>query len=61
MIGSRSLAREGGGGGLYISQLLANPARLPRRFAGLFGFESGVGVYIEADSVRPAASPAAGA
>jgi hypothetical protein len=29
--------------------------------SGLFGFESGVGVYIEADSVRPAASPAAGA
>jgi hypothetical protein len=25
---------------------------------GLCGFESGVGVYIEADSVRPAASPA---
>jgi hypothetical protein len=28
---------------------------------GLCGFESGVGVYIEADSVRPAASPAPGA
>jgi hypothetical protein len=28
---------------------------------GLFGFENGLGVYIEADSVRPAASPAPGA
>ena len=28
---------------------------------GLFGFQTGVGVYIEADSVRPAASPAPGA
>jgi hypothetical protein len=27
---------------------------------GLFGFENGLGVYIEADSVRPAASPAPG-
>jgi hypothetical protein len=28
---------------------------------GLFGFENGLGVYIEADSVRPAASAAPGA
>ncbi len=28
---------------------------------GLFGFENGLGVYIEVDSVRPAASPAPGA
>jgi hypothetical protein len=29
--------------------------------SGLFGFQNGVGVYIDADSVRPAASPAPGA
>jgi hypothetical protein len=44
----------------FDERVLASLVSQDVMVTGLCGFESGVGVYIEADSVRPAASPAPG-